>query len=336
MKAVVLKKTGGPNVLSITEIQKPVPGENEILVKIKYSGINYADLLTRQGLYSWAPKRPSIMGLEAVGEVVEKGINVKNHEIGDRVFVGVQQGGYAEYITVDAQFALPIPEFYSWEEAGAFGVQFFTAWIGLHEMARVREGEICLVHAAAGGVGTAAVKLALAHKMEVYGTASSFKKNNVESMGATYLSYDNFDTELRKLNKLPDCVIETIGGDVFKRSFDNLAPMGRVVIIGASGIQVNKFNPLSWYRAWKSFPKASMSQVLRSSRGFMGLHVGYLLNYPDSILPSWQRMIEVVETEKIRPVIRKDHIFPMSRAADAHQLMHDRKNIGKILLDPTR
>ncbi|MCY3411339.1 MAG: zinc-binding dehydrogenase [Candidatus Heimdallarchaeota archaeon] len=277
------------------------------------------------------------LDLEVAGEIVEIGSEVTQHKLGDRVFVGAQKGGYAEYTVTDQLFALPVPEFYSWEEAAAFGAQWFTAWVGLVEMARVREGEIVLVHAGAGGVGSAAIKLARALKLEVFATCSPHKKPIVEEMGATYLAYGSFEQELNRLNKQPDCVIETIGGDVFQRSFLNLAPMGRVICIGASGIEVqNKWNIFKLLKAWRAIPRAKMSQVVQASRGFMGLHVGYLLEFPERVLPSWQKMIDLITEHQLRPIIREDNIFPMSRAGEAHRYMQERKSIGKILLDPSK
>lgn len=340
MKAIVLEKTFfkfSSSKLIVSEVEKPSPKVNEILIKIKYSGVNFADILTSHGFYSWAPKRPSIMGLEAAGEVVEIGENVTNHKVGDRVFAGMQSGGYAEYATVDARFVFKPPAFYNWEEIVAFGGQWITAWIALHEMARVRPGEILLVHAAAGGVGSAALQLAQVHGMEVYGTCSPFKKEVIQELGATYVSYDNFDNEMKEMNKLPDCVIESIGGDIFKRSFLNLAPMGRLVTIGGTGIKPkNIWNLIELFKIWRKIPRVDMKQVLRDTRGFMGLHVGYLLNYAGKILPIWQNMINVIEKHEMRPIYRKEQIFPMSKAADAHKYMEDRKNIGKIILDPSK
>jgi len=336
MKAIVLTKTGGPDVLTVTDVDQPQPTADEILVKVKYTGVNYADILSRKGLYSWAPKRPYIMGLEAAGEVVEMGSQVDEVQIGDRVVFGGQQGAYAEYLTVHRDYILPAPETYNWKETAAFGVTFFTAWVAMHEMARVRPEETILIHSAAGGVGTAAVQLARVHGMQVYGTSSTAeKRQRVEELGATAYSYDDFSDTMYTVNIRPDCVLETVGGDIFKQSFRLLAPMGRVVLIGASGIKINKWNPLSWFRAWRALPSATMSQVLRRSRGFMGVHLGYLLADPLTLRPSWNKMIEVIEQHDLRPEIRDDQIFPMSQAGAAHELIDNRKNIGKVLLDPS-
>ncbi|MHA2250787.1 MAG: quinone oxidoreductase family protein [Candidatus Kariarchaeaceae archaeon] len=335
MKAVVLNKTGGPNVLQVTEVDDPTPKRDEVLVQTKFSGVNYADLLSRQGLYSWSAKRPFILGFELAGVVEEVGKGVTSFQEGERVIVGAQNGGYAEKIARHEKFVFPAPEQFTFEESAAFFANWFTVWLALHETARVRKNEILLVHAAAGGVGTAAVKLGIAHGMKVYGTASTKKKQDfIEEMGGIALTYDNFDTEL--IQNKPDCIIETIGGDVFKRGFEILAPTGRIVLVGASGIQVNKWNPISWFKAWRSIPRTKMSKVLRRSRGFMGVHVGYLAGYYDRFRPSWDELIKVVTDHDFRPIIPKDQIFPMSKVTDAHQLIHDRKNIGKVLLDPSK
>ncbi|MCY3412244.1 MAG: zinc-binding dehydrogenase [Candidatus Heimdallarchaeota archaeon] len=337
MKAIVLTKTGGPNVLKITEVVQPEPGEYEVLIKVIYSGVNYADILTRHGLYSWAPKRPSIMGLEVAGEVIKLGSKVSRHKVGDRVFAGMRSGGYAEYAVIDERFAFHPPVFYNWEEIIAFGGQWITAWFALHEMARVRQGEILLVQAAAGGVGTAAIQLAKIYGMEVYGTCSPQKKEVIESLGATYLSYETFDTELKDRGIMIDCVLESIGGEIFWRSFDALGPLGRLVTIGGTGIKLkNKYNPIAVIKALRAIPRVRQSQVLRKSKAFMGLHVGYLLDHADRVLPIWNEMINTIEKHKLRPIYREDQIFPMSKAGEAHEFMNNRKNIGKIILDPSK
>ena len=172
--------------------------------------------------------------------------------------------------------------------------------------------------------------------MEVFGTSSSEEKREfIRKSGATPLSYEDFDQQLAKRGGV-DCVLESIGGDVYKRSFASLSPLGRIVLVGGSGIQVNKWNPISLLKAWRSLPRAKMSQVLRQSKGFMGLHLGYLRKHPDKMRPMYEKLVQVVTEQNFRPVIREDQIFPMSDVAKAHQLMHERKNIGKILLDPTK
>ncbi len=330
MKAIVLSKCGSPDVLQISEVPDPHPTANELLVKIHYSGVNYADLLSRQCRYSWAPKLPYILGLEASGEVIEKGKDVRNFEVGDRVILGVQSGGYAQYITIQESLALPMPNHFNFQEGASFLATYFTAWIAMTEMARVREKEVMLVHSGAGGVGTAAIQLGNALGLDVHATTGSeHKRQKIKNLGAEPYSYDDFD---QKMPVKPNFILETMGGDVFKRSMKILAPMGRLVSIGATGIQYSKKNPISLFKAWRAIPRVSFRDLLRNSKGFMGLHVGYLRKYPEIIRPAWEKLKALVEEKDIHPVIHK--VFPLSDASKAHSFIHARKNIGKVILDP--
>jgi synaptic vesicle membrane protein VAT-1 len=334
LKAVVLEKHGGPDVLQVKEILEPQINQDEIKIKIKYAAINYAEILSRKGLYSWAPKTPYILGLESVGEVIEIGENVKNIEIGQRTIVGSQSGNYAELTKIHKDYFLPPPDYLTWEEAAAFGVAFFTSWVAMHEVARVRRKERALIQAGAGGVGVAAIQLAKVFDMDVYATGSISKKSIIEELGATFLTYETFDKDLSDLK--PDYILESVGGDVFKRSFNILAPLGRLVQIGGTSIRLNKYNPISLLRAYRSLPKATIRDVLRRSRGFMGLHVGYLMSKSDLLRPMWNQMIEVCENHKLKPIVETKAIFPMSLAGEAHEYIDNRKNIGKVLLDPSK
>ncbi|MDH5401441.1 MAG: zinc-binding dehydrogenase [Candidatus Heimdallarchaeota archaeon] len=336
MKSIILSKTGGPDVLQLSEIDIPNVKDHQVLIKNKYAGINYADLLTRQGLYSWAPKRPSIPGLEVTGIVEKVGKEVTNFKVGDKVVAGMRNGGYAEYSAVDEKTVLPADNGFSWEELGSMTVTWMTAWIALHQMARVRENEILLVQAAAGGVGSSAVQLGVAHGMKVYGTSSPHKFETIKKLGGTPLNYHDFDEILRRNNELPDCVLESIGGDVYNRSFKILAPMGRLITIGGTGIQVNKYNPVSLLKAWKAIPKIHFNRLIRFSKGVMGFHIGYLLEISEKLIDEWYKLLAVMNSHNLRPVIHKDHIFPLSEAGKAHQFIHDRKNVGKVLLDVSK
>ncbi len=333
MKAILLTKYGNPSVLKITEVEKPEIGPHDLLVKIHYAGVNYADLLSRQGLYSWAPKLPYILGLEASGIVEQIGEKVSKFKVGDPVIVGKNSGGYAEYISVHEDYALSPPSNYGLKESASFVATFFTAWLALTEMARVRTGEVLLVQSGAGGVGTAAIKLGNALGLKVYGTTGSpHKMDFIEKLGAIPLSYSDFD---KKIGEKPDAVLETMGGEVFKKSMAILAPMGRLVSIGGTSIQVNKYNPLSLFRAWRALPRVSFKDLLRNSKGFMGIHVGYLRKFPERIREPWDALTTLVEQKDIRPVIDEEGIFPLENAKDAHRYIHDRKNKGKVLLKIT-
>ncbi len=333
MRAVVLKKTGNADVLKITNVEKPKIKEHDVLIRVAYSGINYADLLSRQGLYSWSPKRPYILGLEVSGTIEQVGASVKSFIPGDEVVVGTQSGGYAEYIAMNENFVLRKPNHLNMKEAATYPVNFFTAWVTIVEMGRLKEGEKILVQSAAGGVGTAAVTIGskLGHK--VFGTTGSpHKEQIIKKLGGIPLSYDNFDDKLRETETFPEFILEMMGGEVFNRSLDILSPLGKLVSIGATSIQVNKFNPISVYNALKSIPSVKYKNLLRSGKGFFAVHVGYLLNKPDVLRPMWEQMNEFTEKHKLRPIIEDSAVFSLETASEAHKYIHSRKNIGKVLL----
>ena len=284
-------------------------------------------------MYSWSPKRPYILGFEASGIVEEIGKKVTNIEVGDSVIAAAQTGGYAELNAVDEKLALGYPDHFNYKEAAAYIATWATAWLALQEMARVRKGERLLVQAAAGGVGTSAIILGKALGLEVYGTASTQRKRDfIESLGAHALTYENFDTELK--DKPPNCVLESVGGDIYKRSNICLAPLGRIVLIGGSGIHVNKKNPFSLYKAWKALPKTNIAKVIKYSKGFMGLHIGRLIPQFDKLKHSLDHLNRLVSENEFRPIVSEEQIFNLADAGIAHQYIHDRKNIGKVLLKP--
>src|SRR5215212_10486779 len=159
MRALVLTKHGGPEVLRVSEVPAPVPKPGEVRVKIRMIGINFAEILSRRGLYGWAPPLPYTLGMEAFGEVDAVGEAVATHNVVDRVVVGAQYGTYAEFICVPAERALTGPRHLTPEQSAAFVVSYLTAWIGLMEMARLRKADTLLITSAAGGVGSAAVQL---------------------------------------------------------------------------------------------------------------------------------------------------------------------------------
>jgi NADPH:quinone reductase-like Zn-dependent oxidoreductase len=335
MKAVVLNQTGGVEVLRVSEVADPEIGANDCLVRIQYAGVNYADILSRQGLYTWAGKRPYILGLESSGIVEKVGPQVTRFKVGDAVVIGSKQGNYAELIAKNEADILPAPEGFSFEQLACLCGNWMTAWTALFELARVREAEIALIHSGAGGVGIAAIQLARACGLRVFATASSqTKQDYIGSLGAAPLSYENFDRHMVKENA-PDFILESVGGAVHKRSLKILAPLGRLVSIGASAIKVNKWNPFSWYRAWLDYPRISRPEL--QSQAYMTLHIGFLLeDHKERIAPVWERMIAFMQEHHLRPLLQENAVYPMSKVGEVHQLIDSRKNIGRFLLDPRK
>jgi NADPH:quinone reductase-like Zn-dependent oxidoreductase len=334
MKAAVLHRTGRPGVLQVSDVPEPVPGPGEVRVHLGYSGINYAEVLSRKGLYVWAPKRPYILGMEGAGVIDGVGDGVDPARVGREAMVGTQYGCYAEKVVVPEERAIPAIESFTLEENAAFPVNYMTAWVALAELARVAEGEKVLVTAAAGGVGTAAVQLAARYGCEVYGLVGSREKLDlVRSLGAReVLSYRDSDCfeRLRAVSGGVDVVLETVGGRVYRESQSLLNPFGRLVVAGFASLDLKRWNPLSWWRTWRDLPRAKVGELAEASTGVMATHLGYLLNEPARLQAIFERLRAFVSDKGIKPVVGK--IFPFEDVAEAHAFVESRRSVGKVLL----
>jgi NADPH2:quinone reductase len=335
MKAIVLHKTGGTEVLAVREIEDPVPGAGEVGVRIHYAGINYAEILSRKGLYGWAPKKPYTLGMEASGVIDNVGEGVDPSLVGQKVMVGAKSGAYAERINVPLAQTIPAIENYSMEENAAFLVNYMTSWVSLFTMARAEPGEKVLVTAAAGGVGTAAIKLASAYGCQVYGMAGSGEKvEYVKSMGAkdafNYREGDCFKN-LLSITGGVDVVLEVVGGDVFRQSLDSLKPFGRIVVAGFASLDLKKWNPYTWYRTWRDLPRTDIRKLVRKSVAVMSCHVGHLLEEePERMQSIYGELNDFVAKHGIRPEVGR--VFPFEEASRAHSFIESRKSRGKVLL----
>lgn len=335
MKAIVLRKNGGPGVLTMEEVRKPRPGKGEVGVSVRFAGINYAEILSRKGIYGWAPKKPYIPGMECSGVIAETGEGVDESRVGEKVMVGAKSGSYAERIVVPEANAVPMIDGYRFEEAASFLVNYMTAWVALFRMARAAEGEKVLITAAAGGVGTAAVQIAARAGCEVYGMAGSAEKLElIRSLGA--LSAFNYrDPECFKnliaVTGGVDVVIEMVGGDIFRRSMDALNPFGRVVVTGFASLDLDKWNPVSWLRTWRDIPRADVGLLATRSLSVMSSHLGYLLERePDMMTQLCGELREFVTAHGIKPVVSR--VFGLAEAGRAHEYIESRKSSGKVLL----
>ena len=335
MRGVMLRRHGGPESLRLTDLPDPSPGPGQVLVRVKAIGLNYAEVLSRKGLYGWAPKRPYVPGMEAFGEIAAAGPGVERRE-GEPVIVGTQHGAYAELIVVDQAQALPAVGEWSDEENAAFAVNYMTAWVALHRMARLRPDDTVLVQAAAGGVGTAAVQLARRFGCSVYGTASAADKlallHELGIDGAINYGTTDFEAEVRRLTggRGVDVVVEVVGGEVFRKSVRLLAPFGRILAVGFAGYNLKMWNPLSWYRTWRDVPKAGIVEMSERSFGIMASHLGYLLKSPELVRQAWDELTAFVAEHSIRPVV--GHVMGLEDVAEAHRLMESRRSRGKIVL----
>ncbi len=334
MKAIVLHKTGGPDVLKSTEVPHPTPDKGEVLVGLQFIGVNYAEILSRKGLYGWAPKRPYILGMEGAGVIEEVGSGVNPDRVGARVIVGTQYGCYAEKIAVQQERAIPAIEHFSMEENAAFAVNYLTAWVALFELARLQNNETLLITAAAGGVGTAACQLAAKMGCRVYGLAGSAEKVAlVKSLGVNdafnYRDPGAFE-KIKQASGGVDVALELVGGGIFKESFKLLNPFGRLVVAGFASLHFKWWNPVTWWQTWRDIPRAPLLRMAEKSVGVMATHIGYLLDQPQRLRAIFDNLRKFVCDTQIRPVIGK--VFQFEQAKEAHAFIESRKSTGKILL----
>jgi NADPH2:quinone reductase len=334
MKAYLLRKTGSSRVLQISDLPDPVPQRGEVLVRILYAGINYAEIVSRRGLYSWAPKRPYIPGMEAVGIIEQLGRDVTGWQVEQKVNVTTQHGCYAERIAVAQRFITPVLKHLTLEENAAFVVNYLTAWVSLFAMGKLQVGEKVLITSAAGGVGTAAVQLAVTYGCSVYALAGSQEKVEfIKSLGVT-AAFDYRDTngfkKLKQENIGMDVILELVGGNIFKESFRLLNPFGRMVIAGFSGLNLKKWNPFSWLKTYRDLPRVNILRLSKKSAAIMATHLGYLSEYPDRLNVLMDDLIKFATRHQIKPVVAK--IFPFGQLAMAHDYIETRQNIGKVVI----
>ncbi len=323
MKAVVVSRAGGPEVLEVRDLPDPQPKAGEVIVRVEAVGINFADTMSTQGTYSGTPPPPFISGREFAG-VVEG--------TGERVMGYTQYGAAAEKIALKPEMLWPQPKGWSSEQSAAFPVNFLTAYLAYWKAGLtpdawepiLRHGphqRRVLIHAAAGGVGTAAIQIGQLLSIETYGTSSSEEKlGRVKQLGLDHgINYRQVDYEerVKELTKGEgvDAVFEMLGGEHTAKSLRCCRPFGRVIIYGSATGQRHQFDT-----------GAMMTRSLSAH----GLWLSILAKDHELIAHSLQAMQPWIEQGKLHPEI--GHVLPMEQAGEAHRLMLQRANYGKIVL----
>lgn len=337
MRALVLKKHGSPDqAFEVRDWPDPKPGEGQVLVNVRASGLNFADILARMGLYPDAPKTPCVMGYEVAGEVEQVGPNADGFQPGDRVIAGTHFEGFAERAVADAQNVLRLPEGMSFEEGAALPVNYGTAYAALVLMAAVRPREKVLIHAAAGGVGIAALQIARHLGAEPIGTASASKHDAIRAQGAAYaIDYRNQDVaaEVERITggKGVDVVMDALGD--FRRSYKLLRAGGRLVMYGASNIASGeRRNIAKAAREVVRMPRFNPLRLMNDNKAVIGLNMLRWWDERGSLEEVTQPLVDLIQQGAIKPVVAET--FPFDRAADAHRFIQERKNIGKVVLTP--
>ncbi|MBU1698787.1 MAG: zinc-binding dehydrogenase [Candidatus Eisenbacteria bacterium] len=335
-----IEKWGKPDVLVGRDIRLPAPAPGEVHLKVKAAGVNFADLIMRMGLYGTVPPRPFSPGFEVAGEIVRTGGQVEGWKAGDRAIALMRHGGYAGDVIVPADQLFPWPEGMTAIEAAAIPVTFLTAWICLFRAASVRKGEKVLVLGAGGGVGTAAVQLAVKAGLEVIGTAGSEAKRRFvrERLGAKacFDSRGDWETGVRGVvgKRGLDVALDPVGGRSTRACRNLLSPLGRLVFYGMSrAVPGSRPNKLRAALAWWQTPRFHPMDLIRPNLGLHGVHLLHLGGKEEILREAYMEMLPSFETAELAPVLDKS--FPLTRAGavDAHRYLHARRNLGKVVLE---
>tara|TARA_B100000676_G_scaffold291515_1_gene326128 strand:- start:67 stop:1086 length:1020 start_codon:yes stop_codon:yes gene_type:complete len=336
MKKVIYPRIGGVDSIEIVDDKDPVPSEGNVVVRIHRAGINFADLMMRQGLYGSNPDYPFTPGYEASGEVISVGEGVKGISVGQRVLAMTGFGGYSEMACLDANRVIPLPDSVSFDQAAALPVTYGTAYHMLVYLGNLSKGDTVLIHHAAGGVGTAVAQICRAYGVsKVIGTASAPKREFVESLGVHFVDSktEDFVSVCKSLTdgKGVHHAIDPVGGNHLMRSYKALREGGKLYCFGASGaVKGDRRSMVTAMRMWASTPKFDPLKMMSSNKSVFGVHMG-LLNDESIFKGHLEALSKMLLEGQIDPII--DSVWRFERVADAQKHMHDRKNRGKILLD---
>ena len=303
MKAAVLPAVDAP--FELRDVDDPVPQDGEALVRVRAAGINFLDVLIRRGRYPQMPEFPTVLGNELSGEL----------EDGTRVMALVSGGAYAELAAVPRASLVPLPDGASFAEGAGFLLTFLTAYVPLTRQVRFEEERTVLVHAAAGGVGTAAIQVARVLNATVVAAVGSPEKLELcRELGAeqAYV-YDEIPGDLRV-----DVVVDPVGGELFEAALGRLRPLGQLVAIGYAG------------GLW---PELQPAQLVGRNVGVQGVYIGRLLRHaPDVIAAATRELLELWSGGRIRPYVGAE--LALAEVEQAHELVESRRSVGKVVLVP--
>ncbi|MBW2529293.1 MAG: zinc-binding dehydrogenase [Deltaproteobacteria bacterium] len=339
MRAIWISRHGGPEVLEVREGADPTVGPGEVRIRVEACGLNFAEVMARKGLYPDAPKPPCVVGYEAAGVVAEVGDGVAGPAVGTRVVALVRFGAHADQVVVPALQAVPIPDAMTFEQAAAIPVVYVTAYHMLFRVAALRPGDRVLVHMAAGGVGVAVLQLCrTVDDVEIFGTASPGKHDFLRELGCDHpIDYRSLDyaEEVRRLTdgRGVDLVLDPLGGRDWKKGYQLLRPAGRLVAFGfANMASGSRRSLLHVARQAVGIPLFTPMQLMNDNRTIAGVNLGHLWKEAAMLREEMDALLELFEAGRIEPHI--DSTFPFEQAAEAHQRIESRANVGKVVLVP--
>jgi NADPH:quinone reductase-like Zn-dependent oxidoreductase len=340
MRQIWITKYGPPEVLTIGQAPDPEPKPGELRIRVEASGVNFADIVGRVGLYPDLPPIPVVPGYEVSGHIDAADTAVDAGWIGRDVLAMTRFGGYADVVCVPPNQVYARPSGMSALEGAAIPVNYFTAWQLVVVMGDLKRGETVLVHSAGGGVGIAATQIAKHIGARVIGTASAAKHAELRALGVDHLidyRTEDFEARAREITNGHgvELILDAVGGDSLRKGYRLLAPTGRLGMFGISSAVTQKDRRILDMLAtlartpWLQFNPLSL---MNANKGVFGVNLGHLWGEVDRIRGWGEQLLELWMQGAIKPKIAQS--FKFEDVAAAHHFIQDRKNIGKVLLVP--
>ncbi|KAM8893491.1 synaptic vesicle membrane protein VAT-1 homolog-like isoform 1-T1 [Spinachia spinachia] len=338
MRAVVLAGFGGLNKLRVTKKAMPEPQDGEVKIRVKACGLNFLDLMVRQGTIDNPPKPPLVPGFECSGIVESVGENTTGFEIGDRVMAFVNYNAWAEVVCTQVDFVYKMPEEMTFAEAAAFSLNFVAAYMMLFEVANLREGMSVLVQSAGGGVGQAVAQLcSTVPNVTVFGIASCFKHAAIRD-SVTHLFDRNVDyiQEVKRISpEGVDIVLDCLCGENTGKGLTLLRPLGTYILYGASNMVTGETKSFfSFAKSWWQVEKVNPIKLYEENKviaGFSLLNLLFKHGKCGLVRSVMDKLLCLYDQKKIKPVV--DSLWALEEVKEAMQRIHDRGNIGKLILD---
>ncbi len=340
MRQVWITKAGAPETLQVREAPDPVAGPEQVRVRVRAAGVNFADVLARIGIYPDAPPLPAVVGYEISGVVDQVGAEVKGVREGDRVIGLCRFGGYSDTVVLHPLQLFPMTAAMDFQPAAAIPVNYLTAFQMLFVMGSLRMGDRILVHSAAGGVGLAVGEMARIAGAEVIGVASSGKHAFLKARGVHHTIDSRTPDLVGEVKKITgkrgvELALDPIGGKSWAQSYECLGPTGRIVMFGIAGAATGKTkNRLSFLKTALGIPWTKFNPVtlINDNKGALGVNMGHLWDVQDKVRQWGLEILRWFEEGKIQPHV--DKAFRFDEAPLAHHYLQDRRNIGKVVLIP--
>ncbi len=336
VQQVIITRHGGPEVLHVRETAEPQLKSGDVLIDVQFSGINFADLLMRMGLYPSAPKPPFTPGYEVSGVITKVGSTENDELLGKSVAALTKFGGYSSKVVVKKDRLIALPDGIDMAQAAAMPVVYLTSYVMLSLQAHLQKDEWVLIHNIGGGVGLAAVELTRMIGANIIGTASAGKHDRLREKGIHHLIDYNTEDFVARVKEITegkgvDVIIDPIGGENLKKSYKALGSFGRLVVFGFSkAVSGPRRKVLHLLKEYIKTPKFSPIQLMGHNKGVFGCHLGMVMDRQELLQECMQKLMSYFQSGDINPHV--DRVFPLNRVTDAHQYIMDRRNFGKVLL----